>query len=525
MSGRPLVSLLVPTYGRADLLALTLRSAMDQTWDELEIVVADDCSPDHTEEVVRELAREDERIRYVRQPHNLGNFGNSRFLLHEARGDYLKLLLDDDLLMPRHVEALVEPMVDDPGITLAFSQRVVIDEHGVQQANPVGVTALSANRGPIEGDELIQLCLCTLVNWIGEQTTVMYPRRRMVPSLPCTVAGSGATHVLADLAMWLNLLAKGRAYYTPEPLSAFRKHGGQVTNRPSIPVLSFRDWEAFVERVHLFSRPISREQLLVNIATLTGGTANAIAAIPDLPEGPESVERLPQLATWFGRVHRGEPVPARLRVAVVVVGQDDAGALLALLESLIGATPSDAVELVLVSDGASAEVRGLIASVEGEVRVVEHEARLGTGRSWAAATDVTDADTVVFLDDRVRPARGWLGPLLDCIAADDVAAAAPALVEEPSGRALQLGWDEAETGESDELRARGFDAAAAGFDVADVACGPGGIVAARRDVLRAVLPEVTALDAPAAERELCGAIRAAGWRVQVNPGSWAHPAG
>lgn len=86
---QPLVSIGLPVYHRPELLRRTLESLTQQTYRNLEIVVSDDCSPGTaTRDVIEEFARTDPRIRYIRQPRNIGVVLNHRFVFERATGEY-----------------------------------------------------------------------------------------------------------------------------------------------------------------------------------------------------------------------------------------------------------------------------------------------------------------------------------------------------------------------------------------------------------------------------------------------------
>ena len=91
----PKVTIAIPTYNRADdYLKQTLKSALNQTYENIEIIVSDNCSTDNTEAVVNSF--NDSRIRYFRQQENIGANNNFNFCLKQAKGEYFLLLLDDD---------------------------------------------------------------------------------------------------------------------------------------------------------------------------------------------------------------------------------------------------------------------------------------------------------------------------------------------------------------------------------------------------------------------------------------------
>lgn len=103
----PTVTIGMPTYNRADrFLRPALERALAQTWDDLEIIVSDNCSTDNTAEIVASYS--DPRVRYVRQESNIGANNNFNFCLEEAKGDYFLLYHDDDEIDPDMVSSCME---------------------------------------------------------------------------------------------------------------------------------------------------------------------------------------------------------------------------------------------------------------------------------------------------------------------------------------------------------------------------------------------------------------------------------
>jgi glycosyltransferase involved in cell wall biosynthesis len=102
-SSLPFVSIVIPTYNRAaSYFPLALKSAVSQSYPAIEVIVCDNASEDHTSEIA--LAMGDPRIRYLRHPRNIGPYQNWSHGLEQARGDYILLLHDDDLIDADFVE-------------------------------------------------------------------------------------------------------------------------------------------------------------------------------------------------------------------------------------------------------------------------------------------------------------------------------------------------------------------------------------------------------------------------------------
>ncbi len=108
---KPLVSIGIPAYNRPDTLKKTLQCIKDQTYPNLEIIVSDDCSPDdRVVQVVNGAMFSEQRIKFFRQPQNLGATLNCEFILAKATGKYFLWTDDEDLIAPEFVEKLVACM-------------------------------------------------------------------------------------------------------------------------------------------------------------------------------------------------------------------------------------------------------------------------------------------------------------------------------------------------------------------------------------------------------------------------------
>ncbi len=100
-----LVSVCITTYNRKDHLKLTLKSVLDQTYKNIEIIIVDDCSNDGTKFLVEnEILKLDPRIKYIRHKENSGLAFARNTAIFNAKGKYFTFCDDDDLLMPNYIE-------------------------------------------------------------------------------------------------------------------------------------------------------------------------------------------------------------------------------------------------------------------------------------------------------------------------------------------------------------------------------------------------------------------------------------
>jgi Glycosyl transferase family 2 len=133
----PLVSVLMTAFNTADRVGAALRGLLQQTWKNLEVVVADDCSTDGTRDVVTALARQDARVRYLRLPCNAGTYVAKTLALRYARGEFVTCHDSDDWSHPRRIELQMQPLRQDPRVVATTSQWVRMEDNGHYYARPV----------------------------------------------------------------------------------------------------------------------------------------------------------------------------------------------------------------------------------------------------------------------------------------------------------------------------------------------------------------------------------------------------
>lgn len=236
-----LVSILIPAY-KPDHLALSLRSALDQTYANCEIVLCDDSGAAEVEAVVRAVAPD--RVRYFRNPENLGGQANYLRCLAEARGRYIKFLNDDDVLAPHCVAAMAGCLDRNPAVTLVTSYRQLIDGSGRPLPDQPINRPLAPCDALFEGRHLATRLLTEKVNRIGEPTTAMFRKEDLQDNRPHLFSYDGTpARRNGDTFIWATLLSRGDAVYLAAPLSGFRQHQGQVQHDAGFTADARRVWD------------------------------------------------------------------------------------------------------------------------------------------------------------------------------------------------------------------------------------------------------------------------------------------
>lgn len=125
-----LVSVVISIFRRPDYLSEAIRSALDQTWPETEVIVAEDGGSNCASDIVSSFLLPDSKLRLVRQASNVGAAANKLSAWRSARGNFIVNLDDDDLLLPSFIECLLPPLLETPSRVLSFCDHYIVDSQG-----------------------------------------------------------------------------------------------------------------------------------------------------------------------------------------------------------------------------------------------------------------------------------------------------------------------------------------------------------------------------------------------------------
>lgn len=236
----PLVSICIPTYLGARYIAAAIGSVLDQTFTDFELLIVDDNSCDNT--LAEVLESSDSRIRVLKNKINIGAQGNWNRCLDEARGKYIKLLPQDDLLVPTCVEQQVEIFERDVmrKIALIFCARTIVSS----ESYPILLRAYpSARSGVIHAHSIIRKCIRRGTNLIGEPGAVLFRAEtaRAIGGFDASIP------YVIDLDYWFRLLLNGDAYYFADALSSFRISDGSWS--VAIGAGQSKDYRRFIRKI------------------------------------------------------------------------------------------------------------------------------------------------------------------------------------------------------------------------------------------------------------------------------------
>lgn len=261
-----LVSVVIPTRGRPELLARALRSALAQTHRDLEIVVVVDGPDPETAALLRSM--NEERIRMIENPTPLGGAAARNVGIREANGEWIALLDDDDEWLPAKLErqlALLEG-VDQPAMA---SCRIITRTPRAEWVGP--------RRAPRDGEHLSEYLFrprLPFARGARLQTSALLVPRQLALDLPW----DETLPRFQDFDWILRAAAAGvRLVIVPEALSVwyFREQ------RPSVGTDHARDWRQALdwidERRHLVTRKAYARWVLARVGGLAAAAGDRSA--------------------------------------------------------------------------------------------------------------------------------------------------------------------------------------------------------------------------------------------------------
>lgn len=199
----PLCSAVMPAYNCEKTVEASIRSALEQGYPNLEIVVVEDHSTDNTLALLRALAKQDSRIRVVTNEKNLGVEETRNRGFAHAKGKYIALLDADDLWLPEKL-ALQVALMEEKGCDFSYTGYTFMDEGGTPLEKVYTVPESISFKGMLRE------------NVVGNSTVM----------LTAEIAGNykqraGWGH--EDYVFWMELLRDGKtACGIPQPLMRYR---------------------------------------------------------------------------------------------------------------------------------------------------------------------------------------------------------------------------------------------------------------------------------------------------------------
>ncbi|MCU1429548.1 MAG: glycosyl transferase family 2 [Actinomycetia bacterium] len=221
------VTVVIPTYNRAELLRRAIDSVFAQTFSDFELFIADNASSDGTQEFVASIG--DPRVYSSRVEQNIGPSANFTRSLYLGDAPYVTMLQDDDLMLPDNLARKVALLDEWPSIAVAHAAFCYVDENDdvVKQY----ATWTHTRADIIEpGDLFVRRCLgagarINFSSAVMRRTCILGERWDPADGRP------------SDLGAFMRIARRGDVGYIDTPLTAIRRHAGSDTVQAGTMVL------------------------------------------------------------------------------------------------------------------------------------------------------------------------------------------------------------------------------------------------------------------------------------------------
>ena len=232
---QPKVSICIPTYNGEAFIEETIKSAIAQTYSNIELIISDDGSTDRTIAIAQTFQSQTTADFRIILHRNYGLSQNWNFCISQATGEYIKFLFQDDLLEPECIEKMVALAQQNPEIGMVFSPRAITiaedESHPILRKASQSIKDLHKSWSNLKsiqpGKELLAdtNCLSNPINKIGEPSTVLIAARVFAE---IGLFDSGLSQYV-DLDMWWRIMGNYHIGFVDEKLSSLRIHPEQQT--------------------------------------------------------------------------------------------------------------------------------------------------------------------------------------------------------------------------------------------------------------------------------------------------------
>lgn len=225
----PKISIGLPVYNGEAFLRDALVSLLAQSFCDFEIVISDNASTDGTKAICDEFVRNDPRIRYIRQPQNLGAVYNFKFVLAQARADHFMWAAADDLWSENWIEKLLSIARDEGCIAVGTTE--IVDETGAGILHPSNGRKIAFTGSRLRR----RLAFFLEPSYLGKSAAIygIFTRSKIAPA---EVEFLKNTFPAWDVLLLFRALANMEILCAPEAILYNRKHekSDSATAKPTL---------------------------------------------------------------------------------------------------------------------------------------------------------------------------------------------------------------------------------------------------------------------------------------------------
>lgn len=219
----PRVSVVIPVFNGMPHLRDLTEALLAQDYSDLEIVFSEGGSTDGSAEFLATL--DDPRVRVIVPEDARGAAKNWTAATEAARGEFIKLVCQDDLITPTAISKQVADLDANPTAVMAFAPRDIIDAKGNVLYAKRGCQGLAPGRHT--GADIIRDCYLKGANIIGEPLTVLFRREALLATMPW----DDSNPLMLDVTQYAKVAPQGDVVVRDESIGAFRVSNSSWSTR------------------------------------------------------------------------------------------------------------------------------------------------------------------------------------------------------------------------------------------------------------------------------------------------------
>jgi len=369
----PVVSVIVPTYNRPDMLKDAINSILAQSYQDFEIVVVNDCGQD-VEATISEMNKGANKIVYIKHSCNKGLAAARNTGIKLARGKYIAYLDDDDIFYPDHLETLVNSL-EQNHYHVAYT-----DAYRAHQVYQDGSYKIIGRDIPYSFDFSKDILL---IQNISPVNCFMNTKQ----CLEEVGLFDDNFHAHEDWELWIRLSRKYDFMHIKKVTTEFRWREDGSTMSSSQRHEFLRTMEEIFKRYH--SEAQGKAEVLQQ-------QKNTLMRLRRKVAGQEREKKCSIIIPIFNQVEFTKKC----------------------LEAVIENTPDELYEVVIVDNASTDGTKELLGSLAGDIKIITNKENLGFAKACNQGARAASSEYLLFLNNDTEVQPGWLEPLVRVLDAD-----------------------------------------------------------------------------------------------------------
>ncbi len=406
----PMVSVIVPTYNRPASLVKTLKSVLNQTYQNFEIIVVNDAGT-NVEDIVRKLNAK-QSIVYSAHDTNKGLAATRNTGIKAAKGKYIAYLDDDDIYLPDHLGTLVK-ILESTDYKVAYTNAYRAHYEKVNENYAVTKRTVPYSFDVDHNQLLVRNLVPVLC--VMHEKSCLDEVGYFDESLP--------TH--EDWDLWIRMSRKFKFFHIKKVTAevTWRTDGTTMTSEQDAPFLRieavYKKYEKYainkpdiIERQKKYIQSLKQEYSKTSLRPAQGDTLPADSKFQESKSKTVSI-----IIPVFNNVEYTKQC----------------------LKTLIENTPNNLYEVIIIDNGSTDGTKELLKCLSGNVKIISNRENLGFARACNQGAAAADGNYLVFLNNDTEVQPGWLEELVKVLENDSEIVAVGSKLLYPDGSVQHAG--------------------------------------------------------------------------------------